>query len=77
MAHGLNSASKPKPTPPPSQRESKENTARTEKSDFLDALNEAEAKDDAKVKTKSVKVSATKKAWKEPAAAKKRLQQQP
>ena len=74
MAHGLNSASKPKPTPPPSQRESKENTARTERSDFLDALNEAEAKDEAKAKTKSVKVatSATKKAGKEPAAAKKK-----
>ena len=72
MAHGLNSASKPKPTPPPSQRESKENTARTEKSDFLDALNEAEAKDEAKEKRKSVKVSATKKAGKEPAAAKKK-----
>jgi hypothetical protein len=70
MAHGLNSASKPKPTPPPSQRESKENTARTEKSDFLYALNEAEAKDEAKQKTKA----APKKAGKEVGAEKKKTQ---
>jgi hypothetical protein len=50
-------------------------TARTDRSaDFLDDLKEAEAKYDAKAKTKSVKVatSATKKAGKEPATAKKK-----
>jgi hypothetical protein len=49
-------------------------TARTDRSDFLDDLKEAEAKDEAIAKTKAVKAatSAAKKAGKEAAAAKKK-----
>jgi len=49
-------------------------TARTDRSDFLDELKEAEAKDEAKAKTKAEKAAtfAAKKAGKEAAAAKKK-----
>jgi hypothetical protein len=74
MAHGLNSASKLKPTPPSSQPSSTKSTARTDGSDFLDDLKEAEARDEAKAKTKAEKAatSATKKPGKEAGAAKKK-----